>query len=182
MAALRSTLGASSRTEALNHPHVSRLLKGVSRVNPPQVHHFPSWGLPLVLSFLSEAPFEPLFSSDLRSHLQNHISGGITSARRVWETGALSVNPNLCIFHAPRSCFHPKGQFLAQELTVPTFCPKPKGKQEIKWRKSGARRAVKHYLERTRSFRKTVSSFRFKDRLWESGHLEAGSQNGQRGL
>lgn len=92
---------------------MARFLKGVSRLNPPKVHYFSSWELPVVLSVLSEAPFEPLFSADLQSLTYKAIFlVAITSARRVSEIRALSVNPNLRIFHSEKVVVYPDPAFI----------------------------------------------------------------------
>lgn len=58
----------------------------------------------------------------------------VTSARRVSELGALSTNPNVCIFHSARVILRPNIAFIpkvnlffhrSQELVLPSFCLNP---------------------------------------------------------
>ncbi|KAK0147766.1 hypothetical protein N1851_012552 [Merluccius polli] len=45
---------------------VSRFMKGVKRLRPPQLRTVPSWHLTLVLGILSQPPFQPLCQTDLK--------------------------------------------------------------------------------------------------------------------
>lgn len=99
MAALNSTLGAGLRLNISTHPHIKCFLKGVALLNPQVVHCFPTWDLHRVLNSLTGPLFEPLVTLPLKElTLKTLFLVTITSARRVSELGALSVNPNLCIF------------------------------------------------------------------------------------
>lgn len=117
------------------HPHIKCILGGAALLNPPVVHRFPSWDPHVVFQGLMVPPFEPLAKVSLKHLTFNTLFlVAITSARRVSKVGALSVNPNLCIFHKDRvvlctdSVFVPKINILfhrEQELVLPSFCPQP---------------------------------------------------------
>lgn len=100
VAAINSTLGAGLGPNFLAHPHIKRFLKGVALLNPPVVHRFPTWALHVVLQGLRGSSFEPLAKVPLKLlTVKTLFLVAITSARRVSEIWALSVNPRLCVFH-----------------------------------------------------------------------------------
>lgn len=88
----------------------------------------------------------------------------VTLARRVSKLGALSTNPNLCIFHSDRvilrsdPAFIPKINSLfhrSQELVLPSFCPNP----VHLWHTLDVCRVLRFYIDCTQEFRKTDSLF-----------------------
>lgn len=87
----------------------------------------------------------------------------ITSARRVLELAALSTRADLCIFHPDRIALRLDPTFLntpyhqALELVLPDFCPNPSHPLERTWHMLDLRRALRIYLQRTSSFRRTES-------------------------
>lgn len=90
----------------------------------------------------------------------------ITSARRVLELAALSTTADLCIFHPDRIVLRLDSTFLpkintpyhqALELVLPDFCPNPSHPLERTWHMLDLRRALRIYLQRTSSFRRTES-------------------------
>lgn len=122
-----------------------------------------------MLSALEMAFFEPL-SSIVMLHLtyETVMLVAVTSARRVSELCALSTNPNLCIFHSDRVVLRLDPAFIplintwfhsTQDIVLPPFCPKPTCQLEADWHKLDVRRVLKHYIDRTKQFRKTDSLF-----------------------
>lgn len=121
-------------------PHIKHFLRGANLINPPVVHRFPARDLPKVLTAVTQSPFEPRATIDLRElTLKTLLLIAVTSARRVSELGVLSVNPNLCIFHRDKVELCPGPSFLMkvnapfhqdQVLVLPSFCPNhPKEKR-----------------------------------------------------
>lgn len=93
----------------------------------------------------------------------------ITSALRVSELGALSCRSDLCVFYRDKVVmrtdliFQPKiaSKFhMDLEIALPSFCPRPQGPQEQKWRTLEVGRALKFYLARTESIQNTDSLFK----------------------
>lgn len=168
-AAISSILGAGSGTSIATHPHVKRFLRGVSLLNPPSIHRFPTWDLNKVLDALMHPPFEPLNSVPVRIlSFKVLFLVAITSARRVSELSALSVHPRLCIVHKDRVVLRLDPSFIpkvntpfhrAQELILPNFCPNPTHPTERLFHKLDVRRAVRIYRKRTSDLRRTESFF-----------------------
>lgn len=169
LAAISGIVGAGSGSSMACHPHVRRFFRGVALLNPPTVHRFPSWDLNKVLVALTGKPFEPLATVPLRIlSFKVLFLVAITSARRVSELGALSIHPKLCLFHKDKVVLRPDPSFIpkvnslfhrAQELVLPSFCPRPEHPREKAWHSLDVRRALRFYTERSRSFRKTEALF-----------------------
>lgn len=149
-AAISSVLGVGSEVSIATHPHVKRFLRGLSLLNPPPIHRFPTWDLNKVLTALMHAPFEPLKSVPLRVlSFKVLFLVAITSARWVSELSALSIHSQLCIVHKDRVVLRPDPFFVpkinttfhrAQELILPNFCPNPTHPREgffINWTSTG---------------------------------------------
>ncbi|XP_042300634.1 uncharacterized protein LOC121918687, partial [Sceloporus undulatus] len=151
------------------HPHIRRLLKGVSNRSPPTIHRFPSWDLHKVLKALTIAPFEPLREASLKFlTFKTLFLTAITSARRVSELGALSVRKELCIFRPDSVILRPDPTFIpkvnsvfhsSQDIILPSFCPRPSEELEKVWHTLDVRRSIRIYLKRTASFRKSETLF-----------------------
>lgn len=134
-------------------------------LNPPQVHSFSTWKLNTVLNALTGGPFEPLPEVGLKwLRMKTIFLVAITLARRVSEIGALSCRPDLCVFHKDKVVLRMDPSFTpkiaskfhrAQEICLPLFCPFPKHPLERRWHTLDVRRALKIFLVRTESFRKT---------------------------
>ncbi|XP_058041733.1 uncharacterized protein LOC131199706 [Ahaetulla prasina] len=169
VAAISSVLRCGSLIPLSKEPHIQQFLRGASNINPPVVHRFPTWRLNAVLTALTRTPFEPLRESSLRFlSLKVAFLIAITSARRISELSALSVRHDLCKFFNDRvvlrldSTFLPKvnSQFhRAQEIVLPDFCPNPRHHLEKVWHTLDVRRALKIYIDRTASFRRTEALF-----------------------
>lgn len=119
----------------------------------------------MVLNGLTRSPFETMIPIKELT-IKTLFLVAITSARRVSELGALSINPNLCTFHKDRVFFCPDPAFLPkintlfhreQETFIHSFCPHPHHPKERKWDSLDVRKAIRFYTEQTKSFRKTGS-------------------------
>ncbi|XP_058017525.1 uncharacterized protein LOC131187272 [Ahaetulla prasina] len=169
IAALSSVLRCGSLLPLSKEPLIQQFLRGATNVNPPVVHRFPSWRLNAVLNALTKTPFEPLRDSSLRFlSLKVAFLIAITSARRISELSALSIRQDLCSFFNDRVVLRLDPTFLpkvnsqfhrAQEVVLPNFCPNPKHHLEKVWHTLDVRRALKIYIDRTSTFRKTEALF-----------------------
>ncbi|XP_058024732.1 uncharacterized protein LOC131191046 [Ahaetulla prasina] len=169
VAAISSVLRCGSLISLSKEPLIQQFFRGANNVNPPVVHRFPSWRLNAVLNALTKTPFEPLRDSSLRFlSLKVSFLIAITSARRISELSALSVRQDLCTFFNDRvvlrldPTFVPKvnSQFhRAQDIVLPNFCPNPRHHLEKVWHTLDVRRALKIYIDRTSTFRKTEALF-----------------------
>ena len=90
------------------------------------------------------------------------------SDRWVCELEALSIRPPFFQIFADRIIFKLDPGFLPkvisrfhreQEIILPSFCPNPSREQEVKFHSLDVRRCVLHYLEVTKTLRKTDSLF-----------------------
>lgn len=163
-----ATVVPSDRYRSIScDPRIKDFLHGATNISPPTVHRYPSWDLPLVLQALTVEPFEPLASVGLK-YLSFKVAFllAITSARRVSELAALSIRRDLCIFHSDRVVMRLDPSFMpkinsafhrSQELVLPDFCPHPRHSREQEWHTLDVRRALRRYLRRTESFRRTES-------------------------
>ncbi|KAI2661198.1 ORF V: Enzymatic polyprotein [Labeo rohita] len=135
---------------------VVRFLRGARRVNPPRPHLVPSWDLSVALQGLRGPPFEPLVSVELKFlSLKTALLTALTSIkRRAWSSGRDSH-----VVLRPRPGYVPKVpttpfrdqvvnlQALPPEETDPALallCPV---------------RALRIYVDRTRSFRRSEQLF-----------------------
>ncbi|ETE72882.1 Zinc finger protein, partial [Ophiophagus hannah] len=169
VAALSSVLSWESFSSLSHHPSVWRFLKGASNLHPLVVHRYPSWDLLKGLQALTEPPFEPLRLVSLQFlTLKVGFLVAITSARRVSELAALSVRQDLCTFHDNRVVLRLDPTFIpkvntwfhrSQDIVLPDFCPLLHHDLERKWHTLDVRRALRIYLKRTSTFRKTEAMF-----------------------
>lgn len=154
ISSILDTGGAGSLS---THPDCRRFLQGLKLLNPPVVHHFPTWDLHLVLKALMGPSFEPLATVPIRFlTLKSIFLVAITSARRVSELGSLSTNPNLCLFQEDRiilrldPSFMPKVNSIfhrLQELVLPTLCLNPSSAKERAWHSLDVKRVLSFYLD-----------------------------------
>ncbi|XP_034257215.1 uncharacterized protein LOC117661313 [Pantherophis guttatus] len=169
VAALASISACASLTTVTKDPLIRQFLRGASNLSPPVIHRFPTWDLSKVLSSLTQSPFEPLRTTSLK-FLSFKVSFlvAITSARRISELAALSIRQDLCVFHHDKVVLRLDPTFLpkvnsvyhrSQEVALPNFCPRPSHRLEEQWHKLDVRRALRIYLSRSASFRKTEALF-----------------------
>ncbi|XP_041434021.1 envoplakin-like [Xenopus laevis] len=136
---------------------------------PPYRSPVPPWDLNLVLSVLQEDPYEPLDTIPLPSLTEKVVFLlAITSARRVSEIAALSCKVSFTIFHKDKVVLRPTPDFLPkvvseyhinQDIVVPLLCPEPKNSSESKLHTLDVVRALKIYLECTKSIRRVDALF-----------------------
>lgn len=163
--AFRSPWGNLSDVEDL----VSRLFRSFSLSRPVVRPSFPLWDLPLVLRALVSPPFEPLSEVDIKFvTLKVVFLVAITSARRLGELGALMAREPFLSFSEDGvvlrldSSFVPKvsSQFhRSQELVLPALGSVMDSPGDPPWSLLDVCRALRVYLERTASFRKSDSLF-----------------------
>ncbi|XP_034289496.1 uncharacterized protein LOC117675183 [Pantherophis guttatus] len=169
VAALSSVLSFGPEVPLSKEPLIRAFLQGATNLRPPVIHRFPTWDLNKVLTSLTKPPFEPLQEVNFK-FLSFKVSFlvAITSARRISELASLSVRSDLCIFHTDRVVLRLDPAFIpkvnstfhrSQELILPNFCPHPRHRLEKVWHTLDVRRALKVYLSRTSSFRRTEALF-----------------------
>lgn len=88
-------------------------------------------------------PFEPIAQVTLKElTVKTLFFVAITSARRLSKIGALSANPNLCVFHKDWVVLHPNPSFILkintlfhreQGIILPSFCSQQQLAEEKKW-------------------------------------------------
>uniref|UniRef100_A0A803JUY8 Tyr recombinase domain-containing protein n=1 Tax=Xenopus tropicalis TaxID=8364 RepID=A0A803JUY8_XENTR len=148
---------------------VRTFLQGVARISPPFRHPIPPWDLNLVLNALLDSPFEPLSEVGVEMITWKTVFlVAIASARRVSELGALSCSEPFLVFHEDRAVLRTTPGFLPKvvsnfhintEIVLPSFCNRPKNDKETRLHRLDVVRALKTYIARTRSFRRTDSLF-----------------------
>ncbi|CAJ0968216.1 unnamed protein product [Ranitomeya imitator] len=156
-----------------SRPQVKTFFQGVAHAVPPYRAPVEAWDLNLVLDVLKVSPFEPLREIPL-SVLSWKVAFlvAITSIRRVSELAALSCCPPFLVIHQDKVVFRPPPSFLPkvvstfhlnEDIVLPSFCPAPTHPLERSLNKLDLVRAVRIYLDRTSSFRKTDSFFVIPD-------------------
>ncbi|KAE8585826.1 hypothetical protein XENTR_v10021466 [Xenopus tropicalis] len=144
-------------------PLIEQFFKAVLRVKPPVKKSSPPWDLPLVLQALSAAPFEPIDQIPLWwLSLKTVFLVAVTSARRVGELQALSVDQPYTIFHEEKVVLRTVPSFLPKVLSrfhvnepiiLPTL-PVENGQSSL-----DVRRCLQVYIDRTKSLRKSQRLF-----------------------
>ncbi|XP_034290509.1 uncharacterized protein LOC117675694 [Pantherophis guttatus] len=169
ISAISSILTCGTAESVSTHPLIRSFLRGATNLRPPAVHRFPTWDLNKVLLALTGPPFEPLREVSLKFlSFKAAFLVAITSARRISELAALSVRQDLCIIHPDRVILRLDPAFIpkinstfhrSQEIILPNFCPFPRHRLETVWHKLDVRRALKIYISRTSSFRRSEALF-----------------------
>ncbi|CAJ0953829.1 unnamed protein product [Ranitomeya imitator] len=156
-----------------SRPQVKTFFQGVAHAVPPYRAPVEAWDLNLVLDVLRVSPFEPLREIPL-SVLSWKVTFlvAITSIRRVSELAALSCRPPFLVIHQDKVVFRLPPSFLPkvvstfhlnEDIVLPSFCPVPTHPLERSLNKLDLVRAVRIYLDRTSTFRKTDSFFVIPD-------------------
>nr|XP_014437222.1 uncharacterized protein LOC106733090 [Pelodiscus sinensis] len=137
---------------------VKRFLTGLEKLYPSVRAPYPDWNLNLVLHRLMSPPFEPLATCSLK-HLSLKVTFivAITSARRVSELRALTIEPPYLVFShdnvrlRPHPTFLPKvvSPFhLSQEIYLAVFFSKPHASPKERVLHSlDAKRALAFYID-----------------------------------
>ena len=142
------------------HPLVCRFMRGARRLRPAVKSLVPSWDLSVVLEALSQHPFEPLDTVDMRLlSFKTVLLLALSSAKRVSDLHALSVHP-ACMQFAPGStkvCLLPNPAFVPKVLDSTTtvelsaFHPPPfSSPEEQRLHTLCPVRALRIYLDRTK--------------------------------
>ena len=155
-------------THVFAHPLVKRFLQGVRRRRPVTRTSVPQWELPLVLEALCKGPYEPIERSSLKAlSLKTAFLLALTSAKRISELCALSVNPSCLLIRGDRSgatlrpnpAFVPKNirsSFRSRDIHLEAFHLPPHGDpSQAKLHLLCPVRALAYYVERTASVRST---------------------------
>ncbi|XP_078500130.1 uncharacterized protein LOC144755257 [Lissotriton helveticus] len=148
---------------------VKRFLEGAKRIAPPKRLPAPAWNLNIVLTELMKAPFEPMHKATLQMlTLKTAFLVAITSLRRVSELQALTLQEPYIQIHNDRVVMRTDPHFMPkvvskfhinQTIQIPSFFQKPTTKAERALHTLDVRRAVMHYIERTKDHRKTKQFF-----------------------
>ncbi|XP_056316727.1 LOW QUALITY PROTEIN: uncharacterized protein LOC130231264 [Danio aesculapii] len=154
------------------HPLICRFMKGVKRVRPAVKRLVPSWDLSLVLDALTRAPFEPLEDIPIKLiSLKTALLLALVSAKRVGELHALSVHQACMDFSRdddrvkllPNPAFVPKvsdSAYNCSAIELHAFHSPPHlSAEESKLHTLCPVRALRLYVNRTRSFRRSDQLF-----------------------
>ncbi|KAI2650056.1 ORF V: Enzymatic polyprotein [Labeo rohita] len=150
------------------HHLIVRFLRGARRLNPPRSHLIPSWDLSVVLLGLRRAPFEPLASVELKYlSLKTSLLIALTSIKRVGDLHAFSVSES-CLEFGPADShvtLRPRPGYVPKVPTTP-FRDQVVNLQALPLEEADPAlsllcpvRALRTYVDRTRSFRHSEQLF-----------------------
>ncbi|KAI2661294.1 putative aspartoacylase [Labeo rohita] len=150
------------------HQLVVRFLRGARRVNPPRPHLVPSWDLSVALQGLRGPPFEPLVSVELKFlSLKTAFLTALASIKRVGDLQAFSVN-EACLEFGPADShvvLRPQPSYVPKVPTTP-FRDQVVNLQALPPEEADPAlallcpvRALRIYVDRTRSFRRSEQLF-----------------------
>ena len=147
-------------------PVLSRLCRSFLLKRPPVKTLLPAWSLPVVLRALARAPFEPIHKASLHIlSIKAAFLVAIASGHRVSTLHALSIEPGHVRWElkgvrlVPRADFIAKNQSPASqpvEIFLPSISSFSSVEEDKVWCPV---RALKWYLDRTRSKRTSSSLF-----------------------
>ncbi|XP_068108865.1 uncharacterized protein [Hyperolius riggenbachi] len=147
------------------HPLIKQFMLAAIKIRPPRKAIFPKWDLPLVLNYLSAAPFEPMEECSLwHLTLKACFLVAITSARRVSELQALSCREPFLSFFNDRVQLRPMDSFLPkvtktfhinQEWSLPAF----HSEENNTLHSLDVSRVLKAYITATEEIRKSDHLF-----------------------
>ena len=165
VAGYRSAIGSIHQgfpdgSSVSDNPLIHRVIKGLFHLRPPPQRLVPSWSLTAVLRALARAPFEPLAKAPLKwVTYKCAFLLSLASARRSSQIAALSIEPDFLVWTHNGVKLSTKLGFLAKNQRV-NFTPEPISLQSIKAYSDTAEdklwcpvRALKYYVERTKSLR-----------------------------
>ncbi len=150
------------------HDLVIRFLRGARRLNPPRPPSLPSWDLALVLRALQIAPFEPLQSVELKFlSMKTLLLTALASIKRVGDLQAFSVDES-CLEFGPAdssATLRPRPGYVPKVPTTP-FRDQVVNLQALPLEEADPAlaslcpvRALRQYVDRTRSFRTSEQLF-----------------------
>lgn len=154
------------------HPLITSFLRGARRLNPPRPRQMPVWDLALVLRALSDTPFEPAESIELKVlSFKTALLLALACGKRVGDLHALSVS-NACMQFGPDDCmvrltprhgYTPKvlsTPFRAQVVTIQAFCStEPTSDSASQKCALCPVRALRAYVDRTSQIRSSEQLF-----------------------
>ncbi len=147
------------------HPLVCRFMRGARRLLPVSRPLMPPWDLAVVLEGLKGPPFEPLLGASLKHlSLKTVLLLALASAKRVSDIHALSVSPactqfapgNTRMVLKPNPVFVPKVVGSCSPIELAAFTASP---GERRAHTLCPVRAVRSYMDRTQSFRRSDQLF-----------------------
>ncbi|XP_069835654.1 uncharacterized protein [Dendropsophus ebraccatus] len=158
-----SALSALYDYKLAEHQWIKRFVKATSRLCPTIRSRVPPWDLNLVLNGLTANPFEPLADCSIK-FLSYKLAFllAITSARRVSEIRAFSIQTPYMTIREDRVVLSPDPAFLpkvvtdfhrSQEVILPSFYNTPTNDQELSLHSLDVRRVILHYIKVTESWR-----------------------------
>ncbi len=150
------------------HDLFIRFLRGARRLNPPRPPSLPSWDLALVLRALQIAPFEPLQSVELKFlSMKTLLLTALASIKRVGDLQAFSVDES-CLEFGPAdssATLRPRPGYVPKVPTTP-FRDQVVNLQALPLEEADPAlaslcpvRALRQYVDRTRSFRTSEQLF-----------------------
>ncbi|XP_069614641.1 protein DGCR6 isoform X1 [Ranitomeya imitator] len=163
-----SALGALYNSDVAGNRWVSRFIRATERSKPVYIPRLPPCDLNLVLDALTEAPFEPMIVSIKNLTLKTAFLVALTSARRVSDLQALSIDPPYLMVFQDRVVLKPDPAYLpkvaskfhrSQEIILPSFCDSPNSADEQKYHMLDVRRTLLEYLHRTEPWRQSRALF-----------------------
>ncbi len=150
------------------HDLIVRFLRGARRLNPSRPPLMPSWDLSIVLAGLQRGPCEPLDSVELRYlSAKTALLTALTSIKRVGDLQAFSVSEECLVFGPDYShvVLRPRPGYVPKVLTTP-FRDQVVNLQALPSEEADPAlallcpvRALRIYVERTRSFRSSEQLF-----------------------
>ncbi len=150
------------------HDLIVRFLKGARRMNPSRPPLVPSWDLSIVLAELQRGPFEPLDSVELKFlSATTALLTALTSIKRVGDLQAFSVSEECLVFGPAYShvVLRPRPGYVPKVPTTP-FHDQVVNLQALPSEEADPVlallcpvRALRIYVDRTRSFRSSEQLF-----------------------
>ncbi len=150
------------------HDLIVRFLRGARRLNPSRPPLMPSWDLSIVLAGLQRGPCEPLDSVELRYlSVKTALLTALTSIKRVGDLQAFSVSEECLVFGPDYShvVLRPRPGYVPKVPTTP-FRDQVVNLQALPSEEADPAlallcpvRALRIYVERTRSFRSSEQLF-----------------------
>ncbi len=150
------------------HDLIVRFLRGARRLNPSRPPLMPSWDLSIVLAGLQRGPFEPLDSVELKYlSAKTALLTALTSIKRVGDLQAFSVSEECLVFGPDYShvVLRPRPGYVPKVPTTP-FRDQVVNLQALPSEEADPAlallcpvRALRIYVDRTRSFRSSEQLF-----------------------
>ncbi|XP_069613359.1 uncharacterized protein [Ranitomeya imitator] len=164
-----SALGALYNLNLASNHWIARFFKAVTRSRPIIKQRLVPWDLNLVLSALTQAPFEPIDTIPVKIlSIKTALLVALTSARRVSDLQALSRHPPYMQVREDRVILKPDPLYLpkvaskfhrVQEVVLPSFCSNPTNDKERKFHCLDVRRCLLRYITVSDSWKKDNSLF-----------------------